>query len=78
MCCSGRASRAAHGGGIRVLRRESAAIWRCCSGRASRGCPWDARTCAFARERGHLEVLIWAREQGCPDEDFNEDSDEDG
>ena len=30
------------------------------------GCPWDARTCKFAAERGHLETLRWARENGAP------------
>ena len=45
------------------------------------GCRWDYRTCADAAAGGHLEVLQWAREQGCPcdghGEDFNEDSVED-
>jgi uncharacterized protein YabN with tetrapyrrole methylase and pyrophosphatase domain len=26
----------------------------------------DSLTCAFAAENGHLEVLKWARENGCP------------
>ena len=30
------------------------------------GCPWTARTCAYAARGGHLEVLKWAREQECP------------
>jgi hypothetical protein len=30
------------------------------------GCPWVARTCAFAAEGGRVEVLRWAREHGCP------------
>jgi len=30
------------------------------------GCPWVARTCAFAAEVGCLEVLRWARENQCP------------
>ena len=29
------------------------------------GCSWDATTCASAA-RGHLAVLVWAREQDCP------------
>jgi hypothetical protein len=28
--------------------------------------PWDGRTCAFAAIGGHLELLKWARENGCP------------
>ena len=31
-----------------------------------RGCPWDARTCAHAAWKGHLEVLQWARANGPP------------
>ena len=31
-----------------------------------RGCPWDARTCAHAAWKGHLEVLHWARANGAP------------
>ena len=27
---------------------------------------WNWMTCAFAAGGGHLEVLMWAREQGCP------------
>ena len=46
------------------------------------GCRWNYGTCADAAAGGHLEVLRWAREQGCPcdghGEDFNEDSVEDG
>mmetsp|Transcript_10424 Transcript_10424/g.35410 ORF Transcript_10424/g.35410 Transcript_10424/m.35410 type:complete len:99 (-) Transcript_10424:975-1271(-) len=34
------------------------------------GCPWDARTCASAASRGHLQVLQWARANRCP---WNED-----
>jgi hypothetical protein len=30
------------------------------------GCPWDERTCEYAAEGGHLEVLKWAREHHCP------------
>ena len=29
-------------------------------------CPWDEGMCAFAAERGYLEVLMWAREHVCP------------
>ena len=28
--------------------------------------PWNARTCSNAVAGGHLELLKWAREQGCP------------
>ena len=28
--------------------------------------PWDVLTCAYAAWGGHLEVLKWARENGCP------------
>jgi hypothetical protein len=33
------------------------------------GCEWDwdSWTCAYAAERGHLDVLQWARANGCPD-----------
>eukprot|EP01051_Picozoa_sp_SAG22_P021292 SAG22_NODE_4646_length_1206_cov_1.671183_1_plen_160_part_00 len=27
---------------------------------------WDKQTCSRAAERGHLEVLKWARANGCP------------
>ena len=30
------------------------------------GCRWDASVCAVAARGGHLEVLKWARAQGCP------------
>jgi len=26
------------------------------------GCDWDANTCLYAAQNGHLEVLKWARE----------------
>ena len=30
-------------------------------------CPWDAsEMCEYAAEGGHLQVLMWAREQGWP------------
>jgi len=29
------------------------------------GCPWDSLTCFYAASEGHLEVLQWARSQGC-------------
>jgi hypothetical protein len=27
---------------------------------------WDKKTCDYAAEGGHLEVLKWARDNGCP------------
>ena len=34
-------------------------------------CPWDSDVCYNAAFGGHLEVLRWARSQGCPwDEDL--------
>ena len=29
-------------------------------------CPWGERTCMWAAGGGHLEVLQWAHEKGCP------------
>ena len=29
-------------------------------------CPWDERTCMYAAEGGHLDVLQWARSQDPP------------
>jgi len=34
--------------------------------RERRNCPWDEYTCSYAAKGGHLEVLKWARESGCP------------
>ena len=31
----------------------------------ARGCPWDEGTCGDAASNGHLEMLIWARANGC-------------
>ena len=28
--------------------------------------PWGEWTCAYAAKGGHLEMLKWAREKGCP------------
>ena len=30
------------------------------------GCQWNDGTCAHAVKEGHVEVLRWARENGCP------------
>jgi hypothetical protein len=27
------------------------------------GCPWNAHTCAFAAQNGHLEMLHWLRKR---------------
>ena len=29
------------------------------------GCPWDYWTCLEAVDRGHVEMLRWARANGC-------------
>jgi hypothetical protein len=31
------------------------------------GCPWDGFTRLFAEEQGHIEILNWAIENGCPE-----------
>jgi hypothetical protein len=28
--------------------------------------PWDAMTCFYAARNGHIEMLQWARADGCP------------
>ena len=28
--------------------------------------PWNEDVCAYAAKGGHLDVLKWARENGCP------------
>ena len=28
-------------------------------------CPWDSKVCHFAAFGGHVDVLRWARSQGC-------------
>ena len=38
--------------------------------RCAENFPWDEKTCAYAADGGHLDVLKWARENGCSwDED---------
>jgi hypothetical protein len=38
------------------------------------GCPWNVVLCTFAADNGHLEMLRWLREHGCPvDIDWCED-----
>jgi hypothetical protein len=47
-------------------------------------CPWSWTTLSNARDNGHMEVVQWALENGCPDgepEDTSEEeseSDEEG
>ncbi len=42
-----------------------ASAWRSYNGWEAKACPWDARTCAYAAEEGHLKVLLqWLRSQG--------------
>jgi hypothetical protein len=48
-------------GRARSQRRKGTS--RCCSGRAQTG---TRGTCAVAAQKGHLEVLQWARANGCP------------
>ena len=31
--------------------------------------PWDEETCESAAQKGHLDVLMYARENGCPWDD---------
>ena len=50
-------------------RRE--ATWspsgaRCEWARQPPRCEWDEETCEAAAKGGHLEVLQWARQNGCP------------
>jgi hypothetical protein len=47
-------------------RRRAAATWRCCGGRASRAAPGTLGRAGRRPRGGHLEVLRWARQQGCP------------
>ena len=30
------------------------------------GCEWNSSICSNAALKGHLEVLKWARQNGCP------------
>jgi hypothetical protein len=31
------------------------------------GCPWDAQTLTWARDRGQLVLVNWAIANGCPE-----------
>ena len=76
LCCSGRAPTAATGTPTRARRRRKAATWPCCSGCVpTAACDWDAGTCVEAARNGHLDVLEWARANGCP-EHFGDEEDE--
>jgi hypothetical protein len=33
------------------------------------GAPWDENTCFMAARCGHLKMLKWARQNGCPEWD---------
>ena len=49
---------AAYNGDLPVLKLARAEA-------RARGDPWDERTCHWAAKAGHLEVLQWAKGQGC-------------
>ena len=38
-----------------------------------RGCPWSKHTCKHAIKQGHVEVLRWARENGCEWTNYDRD-----
>jgi len=40
------------------------------------GCNWNGGTCSAAAENGHLSVLQWARENGCPEFIYSEYEDD--
>ena len=65
-CFSGRVRTGARGTRRRANTRRGEATWRCCSGRVRTGARGTRRTCENAAGGGHLEVLKWARENGCP------------
>ena len=48
------------GGGVQRASRGAAVVAR------ANGCSWNERTCTYAAESGHLEVLQWAHANGCP------------
>ena len=47
---------------VDAMPRRWEGTWRC--PRGPNGCDWDEETCSEAAE-GHLEVLQWARQNGC-------------
>jgi hypothetical protein len=50
---------------VRGAQRR-AATWRCFSGRARTAARGDEYTCKYAAYGGHLDILKWARANGCP------------
>ena len=66
-CWCGHETSTARGNQKTFVRAQlQAGSWKFWSGRGDRYCPWGVDTCALAAEGGHLEVLIWARENNCP------------
>ena len=57
---------------VHALRQLKGGTSQCCRGRVPTDARGDSSTCIAAAEYGHLEVLQWARANGCP-----EDEDED-
>ena len=53
-------------GSVDLRRQQEEATWRCFSGPTRMAAPGIVDTCARAAEGGHLEVLQWARQNGCP------------
>ena len=39
------------------------------------GCDWGTNTCEAAAVNGHLSCLQWARENGCPEYDSEDEDD---
>ena len=66
MCCSGPGQTDVRGMKARAEPLPVEAIWMCCSGPGQTDAlGMKARVC-FAAHGGHLEVLQWARANGCP------------
>ena len=42
----------------------------------SHGCAWAPGTCRAARRNGHEDLLIWAIEAGCPDDEVEDEEEE--
>ena len=53
---------------LKALRRAENFPWdeKTCMFALRRAVPWDEKTCKEAAKGGHLEVLQWARANGCP------------
>ena len=54
----------------RVWPPPGEAIWRCCSGPEQTDARGMNTRVRAAAEEGHLEVLQWARENGCPWDEY--------